>query len=579
MEIDFLSILDDKNSIKNETTEEIVITVPILQTDVKYKIDASCKISSNCNTIIKSKNFEILASFVHFSNISFQTSICVKDAKNFSMYNCTVNDAKSAYGAISIQNSQNVLLANVEIEKTDSIPGLFVYQNSIVAAEFLSIHDLAETLIAINGNSSLMISNSNLHHSLANAFFVSDHSCIEISNCEISHTSYPSLYVRNSQCIVRSNVFHTTSENAISLHSSYNFCIEMNTITSIDDTGIRISDESSGVIDSNTICNIKGNGIYCNNSDVQINDNQIFNLTYPSIAITSKSRATLSKNNVHNISYSGICVRGAKNVVIESNFIDDIKESGISISDTDICIVKSNRITNCLINSVEVYNKSKVHIHKNNILHIGEQAFLVHTLGYMKVENNYIEDVKNEMAKLMFKGTGDFINNKISKCPKLNEIQSSLSFYFYENGDFGNVTNDPSRINSKNPKPIDLDSKRCIDHNHVELCMKCKQKDRDCYILDCGHKVYCQKCADSALKNKEKCPLCRFPIVKVSTGFGVSSEDLCTICFENKADSIILPCGHIGVCCKCLEKWFSYKQICPICRVEPCHSRLLSYDI
>ncbi|KAK8885303.1 hypothetical protein M9Y10_040749 [Tritrichomonas musculus] len=59
-----------------------------------------------------------------------------------------------------------------------------------------------------------------------------------------------------------------------------------------------------------------------------------------------------------------------------------------------------------------------------------------------------------------------------------------------------------------------------VENGHEDddtLCIRCRNKKRNCFLLDCGHKVFCQKCDEAAFKNKEKCPLCRFQIMKVSS--------------------------------------------------------------
>lgn len=42
--------------------------------------------------------------------------------------------------------------------------------------------------------------------------------------------------------------------------------------------------------------------------------------------------------------------------------------------------------------------------------------------------------------------------------------------------------------------------------------------------------------------------------------------NICSICFTNKINTIILPCGHVSCCDYCLDKLEDHK--CPICRVE-----------
>lgn len=572
--LDFLSLLNDTNSVKNDETGEITITASILQTNGKFSLTSSCNITSNCNTTIKSEIFEITGSSISISYINFQTSILIEDANNISMKKCTLTKSKSLEGAFSICNSKNVTLSNITINDTVDIPGIFIYRNSYVTADNLLMHDLNKTFVAVNGGSFLSITDSVFHHSKGNSFYVASQSSIEIFNCSISYTEYPALFIRDSQCVVKSSTFQNTAENAISIHSSPDFLIEKNTISQVKDTAIQISNESTGIIKNNSIYDVEGNGIYSNNSILQIKDNEIFDLVYPAIAIATKSKASLIGNKVYNVKYSGICIRNAKEVTIENSQIKNINETGISISDTDKCVIKNNQITNCDINSIEAYNRSNVFIDNNIISHIGKHAFNVFASGYMKAENNKINDVKDGMVKMSYKGGGDFINNRITNCLKQKDCQTSSFYFLAKNGDFKNVTNDPSRLSNDNLITLE-DSYAEKD----DLCIKCKKKKRNCYLLHCGHKAYCQECAELALKNGEKCPLCRFPIMSVSNGFGINNDDSCIICCENHADCIILPCGHMGTCSTCLENWFNSSQSCPICRAEPCIYKQVHSDI
>ena len=46
----------------------------------------------------------------------------------------------------------------------------------------------------------------------------------------------------------------------------------------------------------------------------------------------------------------------------------------------------------------------------------------------------------------------------------------------------------------------------------------------------------------------------------------MGSEDLCTICFSNAPDCIILDCHHGGVCKACSIDFLTKKNQCPFCR-------------
>lgn len=572
MSTDFLSILDDTNSIKNETTGEIIITVPSIQSDNYFEVLSPCIISSNCNTVITCKYFEISAQSVSISNINFETTVLAQCTEKLSVSNCEFKNAKSGLGVFTISFCADVTISHIAITNTAQIPGLYICQNSTVVADHINIHDIPYTLLACDGCSTLKITESNFTKAEKNGIHVSDQSSIEISNSLISDTGYPGIIVNDSQCTIRDNELRNIAQNSISLSSSEKFLIENNTINNGGATAISV-ERSIGVINSNKITKVQGNGIHCsNNSDVQITNNEINDASYPGIAVISNAKVAIFKNKITKIELNGICSRGAKDVRIQETEIKDVKECGISISDTDHFSIENCLIENCGIMAVECYNNSKVYIKDNVLSNVGKYAFLSYTSGYINAENNKIDGIQNAMVKLVYKGGGDFVNNRIDNCPNQFECQTTSHYFFSNNGTFPSITNDES----KSGNGVLFEKVDQVSSNF--LCIKCQKNKRDCFILNCGHKVYCTKCAEQALENKEKCPLCRFPIEKISTGFDASNDENCTICFENKSDCIILPCGHMGACASCLEDWFKNKKSCPFCRAKPCFYKKIIED-
>jgi hypothetical protein len=43
-------------------------------------------------------------------------------------------------------------------------------------------------------------------------------------------------------------------------------------------------------------------------------------------------------------------------------------------------------------------------------------------------------------------------------------------------------------------------------------------------------------------------------------------EDLCYVCYESKPDSMLLPCGHLGLCITCIKQLCNADPRCPLCR-------------
>lgn len=75
---------------------------------------------------------------------------------------------------------------------------------------------------------------------------------------------------------------------------------------------------------------------------------------------------------------------------------------------------------------------------------------------------------------------------------------------------------------------------------------------------------------EKALQNITPPPIDKFPIKRSTTTTEGTIEDanndemICIICFTNKRNIVLLPCGHITTCAMCTNRIKSFK--CPICR-------------
>lgn len=572
--MNFLSLFNDSNSFKNESNKEFIITAPI-NTDKfdKLTISSPCKITSLCDTKITCDNFTIKSPGVSLSNITFDSQLTIDESDNCSISNCIVTNTKESKSSVLITNSKNVTIDHLEISKSSNI-GLYIMSYSTVTVTDSNIHDSNNTSILINSKSKLKIKRSQIHDSKTNGLYAYEQSTIEISNCSIFNTLYPCISIDESSCIIKNNEISHCEQNSVALCSCEHFLFENNTIKQAKSTGLSIQG-CKGVIQNNRFYEIEGNAILCyDSSDSIIRNNELFDNHYPSIALHTKSKGLIEFNRIRRNKINGISVRGTFDVTIRNNEISDIVDCGISISDSDKITVEKNVISNCKVTAIESYNKSNAYVHDNIILDMDKSVFLAYTSGFIRAEKNRIEGVKNTMVKLAFKGSGEFVNNEVKNCNVQAECMTSSFYLFNKNGRFNGITNDPKKATSS----IKLQEK-FVDSNNSKLCLKCHKKPYCCFLVQCGHKVYCKECAELALKNHEACPLCRFPIENISTGFEVSSDNKCIICMSNQEDSIIMPCGHMGVCSECLDNWFKTSKSCPVCRAENCFYNKIRDDI
>jgi RNA polymerase subunit RPABC4/transcription elongation factor Spt4 len=154
------------------------------------------------------------------------------------------------------------------------------------------------------------------------------------------------------------------------------------------------------------------------------------------------------------------------------------------------------------------------------------------------------------------------------------EFQTTGICVFQGNGEFENWTND-----SCEAKILGIRLVAKWTQEIAGMCLKCKTSPRNTFLMDCGHRVYCETCANAAKEAKELCPICRFPIMNATLGYEANLEDVCLICSERPPTCMIIPCGHRGFCRQCLELWYKSHKFCPACRTEPSSFKEIVWDL
>lgn len=517
-------------------------------------------VSSHASSTIKLKKIQINGTEINFSKIKFEGSVVITQSNKISLVNCTVNYAVIGNGALYIVDSQLVNLKNVSISNTD-LPGLYLAESDAIACD-MKISNLKESLLVLNTHSKLNIEHSILFGTKANAVYASE-SEFYVKSSTIYDTDYPALYIQESKCSIDKCRIYNIKQNGISLNKVDKAVITNNTLYNIDGSGIACLEQSQAKISKNEISQNEGNGIYISsNSNIEVSDNYIHDNRYPGIAVLVKSIAKIYNNKINGIHYSGICARDAERVEIYGCNVSAVEECGFSVSDTPDCVIRNCKVCDCRIAAFESYNNSIVSFYDNDVKNIGEYACLSYTGGSITATNNKVKKVGKGFAKLCHKGGGTFQNNKIKDCPRLFDGQTEGTYFFFKNPSYEDCTNDQSSAKEGmrvDPKYVD---------NQVNLCLKCNKNPRDVFLLDCGHRILCESCAKIIKDNHETCPLCRFPITGITQGYQIADDDLCIICQNTKANCIIMPCGHMGACSGCLEKWYQENRTCPFCRSD-----------
>lgn len=57
--------------------------------------------------------------------------------------------------------------------------------------------------------------------------------------------------------------------------------------------------------------------------------------------------------------------------------------------------------------------------------------------------------------------------------------------------------------------------------------------------------------------------------------YDVTGDGQCVVCTSHKADTVLVPCGHICCCAKCAKRLVKRNMACPVCRASICQVHVL----
>ena len=552
--------------------EELTLEKPVLLEKEEIEIVTTCQTKVTCPLII------IKGRKISVKGFLFHSSVRFVECQESVLEDCEFQSPPAGpESACKLVGRSQVVIQNVKICNVGDKSALTVSGHSSAKCTNVHLESGTETLLVVNDESTVDISDSKIIGTEANGVFCNRNSTLFMKNCAIRRTKYPAIYVLGGACQVSHCELSGIEQNAISMNQCREFVIEDNTLESIEGSAIAVLDESKGVVRNNTVKKVAGNGVFVSTgSDVDIQGNKLLSNVYPGIAVLVGSSAWLLENVVAGVVYSGICCRGAKHITIEKCQVSNSQDCGISVSDTALCEIRNCEFLSCDAAAVESYNSAVVKVSDCILKDIKEWGFSAYACGQIHATNNTAERISGGLCRLRCRGSGFVSDTKCVEVKELVKAETTGDFVFYRNGSFRNTASKielvPEGVGDVEILPEWVDP-------YKGLCLKCHKAPRECFLVDCGHMVYCQKCCDEAKEKKENCPLCRFPIAKGVVGYCSSLDDQCVICSENPASCVILPCGHTGYCRECLEKWYKNQRTCPTCRHEPSNFKVIVRDL
>jgi parallel beta-helix repeat protein len=538
------------------------------------KIDKPMTIRSSVRTMIICPSIEITSPGVVLDGLDFHGSVHLNAAHRTKILNCTFHDAapdKLAF--LSVTASREVRLEDVTIAGAGTCPGLYLRQNARVTAARVTVRNLSESLIVINTGAHFTVSDSFFSDSSANLVYSSGGSQLDMRRCTLSRGAFPGIFMREGMTVLRENRFEQMKQNGISLNKVRNFVVEENQLEDIQSSAIAVGEESKGVVRGNHLRNIHGNGIYISgSSEVLLEGNTIDEGKFPGIALLLGTSAVLRQNVIRTVECNGMCLRGAKRVEISGLTVVGSTECGISISDTAFCKIDNSVFGDCRVAGIECYNRSKIEV-LGCAINNCQIAFQVYTGAKLRATGNSATNV-SQLARVSFGGRARVTGTVCTRVQALADAQTTQPCVFSLNGAFEDWTSSPKIANR-----LGIPLVPALEESGARLCLKCNALPRAAFLMDCGHRVYCEQCAKNAKEAKELCPLCRFPIANTTLGYEVNGDELCMICLENQPTCIAIPCGHCGFCKSCMEYWYKENRTCPACRNEPSSFKEIVLDL
>ena len=585
-----------------ENPKTIKITRPI-----KLKFDSNKNYGSFKLVIENTSSVEI-------SDLKMNGSIEIKTSSAV-LNNCFLSEPQKGVDYIlTVENDASCEIHNCQFSQTQ-LYGICVDSSSSCMIYDSLIANCKQPLISITGNSKCICTNTIIQNGETELITAEGSSSLILQKCTLQSAKCSAIFALGSNIVAEYCRFQDNGKGAISLRDSFQNSFLGCEILDSNDTAILL-ENSELLLDNVTVKRCNGNGITCQlYSCAYIKNSHFFEAEWPLIAFCSGSAGYVNNSVFESSSMSGIIIRGDSNVRVRGCFIKGCAESGVRVSDSRNITFQNTIISECKYCGMEICDSSICKI--DNCIFAGgfEVGINIYTSGFANISNSTIFGPFKQAIWAQYGGYGnlsDILMYNLQIPLKSDSIkpfaaQANLMKYLDKSlpimEEFDYQSSNNSNNNDVDDRFFKIETKwlltatKCyiVNVGHYELianhsnvrnrdehkfipakCLKCGKPAIGIHFSPCGHSLFCIDCWNSIEQKPKHCQLCHLPIDVACHSVNCGSDDdICGICYSNKVDTIILPCGH-QVCRSCSDKWFMDSPECPFCREPNVQLRSLS---
>jgi hypothetical protein len=280
----------------------------------------------------------------------------------------------------------------------------------------------------------------------------------------------------------------------------------------------------------------------------------------------------------------GLVVRTGSKAVVDGTVVVGSAQFGVAVSDMSEVVLRKSIVHRSQMANVCCYNHGVLTIESSFLIGPTVTGVDMFTGGRVDCSDTSIIGTSGHAIWSHLGGSGSFTGLFVSPRPvtlKENHRRTirhcSHSCFKQENCPVEHIFKNDSR----RPLSIQLSGQarpfEC--HKSADLapvgaaavephCKICGGKSTDCIYAPCAHSLYCKACWTALAEKPVSCELCLIPIDSICSPIDCCTEEeagMCSICYANMCDSIVVPCGHT-ICHECGVQWLLANANCPFCR-------------